>query len=119
MPSGFLRKFQGQGEMLYVPSVLYCLGPFMGGVLQLDQPRVCDGEVDANLTTWGLEEWHEHRVHLKFLRDSTMNRIVTINADLIDGIIGKMESNGWMCGRLADANKDFANDLIWIDTDRV
>lgn len=105
--------------MLDVPSALDCLGPFMGGVLQLDKPRVCDSEVDVNLTTWGLEEWHEHRVHLKFLRDSAMDWIVTINADLIDGIIGKMESNSGVCGRPADANKDFANDLIWIDTDRV
>jgi len=91
----------------------------MGGVLQFDQPRVCDSEVDANLTPRRFEEWHEHRVHLKFLRDSAMDRIVTINADLIDGIIGEMESDSWVCERPADANKDFANDLIWIDTDRV
>lgn len=91
----------------------------MSGVLQLDQACVCDSEVDTNLTAWGLEERHEHRVHLKFLRDSAMDGIVAINADLIDGIIGEMESDSWMCGRPADANKDFANDLIWIDTDRV
>lgn len=105
--------------MLDAPSTVYCLGPFVGGVFQLDRTRVCDSEVDADLATWGLEEWHEHRVHLKFLRDSTMDGIVAIDADLIDSIIGKMESDSWMCGRPADANKDFANDLIWIDTDRV
>lgn len=105
--------------MLDAPSTVYCLRPFVGGVFQLDRTRVCDSEVDADLATWGLEEWHEHRVHLKFLRDSTMDGIVAIDADLIDGIIGKMESDSWMCGRPADANKDFANDLIWIDTDRV
>jgi hypothetical protein len=105
--------------MFDFPSAISRFRPFMGGVLQLDQPRVCDSEVDANLTPWRLEEWHKHRVHLKLLRDSAMDRIVTINADLIDGIIGEMQSDGWMCERPADANKDFANDLIWIDTDRV
>ena len=80
---------------------------------------MCDSEVDIDLTTWGLEEWYEHRVHLKFLRDSAMDRIVTINAHLVDGIIRKMESDSGVGERPADANKNFANDLIWIDTDRV
>jgi len=105
--------------MFDVPPTLDRLGPFMGGVPQLDQARVGDGEVDANLTAWGLKEWHEDRIHLKFLRNSAMDGIVTINADLIDGIISEMKSDGWMCGRPSDANKNFANDLIWIDADRV
>jgi len=77
-----------------------------------------DGQLDINLTTWGLEERREHRVHLEFLGDATTNGIVAVDAYLVGSIISEVESDSWMRGRLADANKDFPNDLIGIDADR-
>ena len=78
-----------------------------------------DGQLDINLTTWGLEERREHRVRLEFLWDATVNGIVAIDAYLVGGIIGEVESDSWMRGRLADADKDFPNDLTGIYADRV
>jgi len=45
--------------------------------------------------------------------------IIAIDADLISGLIGEVESDSGMSGRPSDVNKDFANDSIRIDTDRV
>ncbi len=48
-----------------------------------------------------------------------MDWIIAIDTNLIDGIISEVESDSGMSGRPSDVNKDFANDLIRIDTDRV
>lgn len=48
-----------------------------------------------------------------------MERVISIDADLINGFIGKVESDSGMSGRPSDVDKYFANDLIGIDTDRV
>jgi hypothetical protein len=48
-----------------------------------------------------------------------VDRIIAIDTDLINGFIGEVESDSGMSGRPSDVNKDFANDLIGIDTDRV
>ena len=105
--------------MLDVPSTLRRLGPLVRGVLQFYQARVSHGQLNINLTTWGLEERHEHRIHLQFLRYATMNGVVAIDTDLVDGIIREVESDGRVYGRLANVDKDFANDLIGINADRV
>ena len=75
--------------------------------------------MNVNLTTWGLEKREEYGVHLELLRDTTVDRIIAIDTDLINGFISKVESNRGMYGRPSDVHKDFANDLIGIDPDRV
>jgi hypothetical protein len=75
--------------------------------------------VNVDLATWGPEKREEHRVHLELLRDTTVDGIIASDTDLINGFIGKVESDGGMSGRPSDVNKDFANYLIGIDTDRV
>ena len=45
-----------------------------------------------------------------------MDGIIAIDTDLINGFIGKVESDSGMSGRPSDVNKDFANDLIGIET---
>ncbi len=75
--------------------------------------------MNVNLTTWGSEKREEYRVHLELLRDTTVDGIIAIDTDLVDGFIGKAESDSGMSGRPSDVNKDFANELIGIDTDRV
>jgi hypothetical protein len=78
-----------------------------------------DSKVNVDLTTWGLEERDEHGVHLELLRDAAVDGIVAINPDLIRGPVRKVESDGGMGRGTSDVDKDFANDLIGIDTDRV
>jgi hypothetical protein len=119
MPTGFFCEFQGEGEVLDVPSTLCRLGPLVRGVFQFYQARVSHGQMNVNLTTWGLEERHEHRIHLQFLRYATVNGVVAIDADLVGGIIREVESDSWVYWRLANVDKDFANDLTGIDADRV
>jgi len=48
-----------------------------------------------------------------------MDGVVAIDSDLISGVISEMEGDGWMCGGASDTDKDFANNLIRIDPDRV
>ena len=71
------------------------------------------------MTTWGLEKGEEDRVHLELLRDTTVDGVIAIDTDLINGFIGEVKSDSGMSGRPSDVNKDFANDLIGIDADRV
>lgn len=75
--------------------------------------------MNVNLTTWGLEKREEHRVHLELLRDTTVDGIIAIDTDLINGFISEVKSNSGMCRGPSDVYKDFANDLIGIDPDRV
>jgi hypothetical protein len=75
--------------------------------------------VNVNVTTWGPEKREEYCVHLELLWDTTVDGIIAIDSDLIDCFIGEVESDSRMGGRPSDVNKDFANDLIGIDTDRV
>lgn len=75
--------------------------------------------MNVNLTTWGLEKGEEYRVHLELLRDTTVDRVIAIDTDLINGFIGEVKSDSGMSGRPSDVNKDFANNLIGIDADRV
>jgi len=75
--------------------------------------------VNVNLTSWGPEKREEHRIHFELLRNTTVDWIIAIDTNLIDGIISEVESDSGMSGRPSDVNKDFANDLIRIDTDRV
>jgi hypothetical protein len=105
--------------VLDVPPTFCRVGPLVGGVLQFDHARMGDRQVDVDLTTWGLEEREEHGVRLELLRDATVDRVVAINPDLIRGTVREVESDGGMCGGASDVNKDFANDLIGIDADRV
>jgi hypothetical protein len=119
VPTGFLCELQGEGEMFDVPSTLRCLRPLVRGILQFDQASMSDGQLNVNLTTWRLEERCEHRVHLEFLRDTTMDGIIAIDTNLVCSIIREVEGDSWVIGRLADADKDFANDLTGIDADRV
>jgi hypothetical protein len=48
-----------------------------------------------------------------------MDGIIAIDTDLINGIISEVESNSGMGRGSSDVDKDFANDLIGIDPDRV
>ena len=48
-----------------------------------------------------------------------MDGVVAIDSDLVSGVISEMEGDGGMCGGASDTDKDFANDLIRIDPDRV
>jgi len=119
MPSRHLFKFQGEGDVLDVPSTFRRVGPLVGGVLQLDHARMGDRQANVNLTTRGIEEREEYAVRLELLRDATVDRVVAIDPDLIKGTIREVESDGGMCGGASDKDKDFANDLIRIDADRV
>jgi hypothetical protein len=76
-------------------------------------------QVNVDLTAWGIEEREEDRVHLELLWDATMDGVVTINTDLVSRIIGEVESDSRMGWGASNADKDFANDLIGIDADRV
>ena len=75
--------------------------------------------MDVNLTTWGLEKREEHGIHLELLRDTTVDGVIAIDRDLINGIISEVKSNSRMCKGPSDVHKDFANDLIGINPDRV
>jgi hypothetical protein len=75
--------------------------------------------VNVNLTSWGPEKREEYWIHFELLRNTTVDWIIAIDTNLIDGIISEVESDSGMSGRPSDVNKDFANDLIRIDTDRV
>jgi len=78
-----------------------------------------DRKVNVDLTTWGLEERDEHGVHFELLRDATVDGIVAINPDLIRGPVREVESDGGVGRGASDVDKDFANDSIGIDADRV
>ena len=119
VPSRHLCKFQGKGEVLDVPPTFRRVGPLVGGILQFDHARMGDRKVNVDLTTWGLEEREEHGVHLELLRDATMDGIVAINTNLINGTVGEVKSDGGMCEGASDMDKDFANNSIGIDADRV
>lgn len=48
-----------------------------------------------------------------------MDGIIAIDTDLINGTISEVKSNSGMGRGSSDVDKDFANDLIGIDPDRV
>jgi len=75
--------------------------------------------VNVDLSSWRLEEREEYRVSLELLRDATMNRIISVDAHLISGIISEVEGDSGMGRGPSGVNKDFANNLIGIDADRV
>jgi hypothetical protein len=75
--------------------------------------------VNVDLTTWGLEQREEYRVHFELLRNAPMDRVVAIDSDLVGGIISEMKGDGGMCRGASDTDKDFANDLIGIYSNRV
>jgi hypothetical protein len=105
--------------VLDVPPTLGRVGPLIGGVLQFDRARVGDRQVNIDLTTRGLEQREEYRVHFELLRDAPMDRVVAIDSDLVSGIISEMEGDGGMGRGASDTDKEFANDLIGIYSNRV
>lgn len=77
-----------------------------------------DRQVNVDLSSWRLEEREEYRVGLELLRDTTMDRIISVDAHLISGIISEVEGDSGMGKGPSDVNKDFAHDLIGIDANR-
>ena len=102
MPGSIFTKLECDADVILIPPLfsLFRVERFVG---QCDESAVLDGEGNVEVTIGGVEEGRESRIHFELFRKtaamrqyesdgyismgSPMYRVVTIDEDLVGGIV--------------------------------